>query len=203
MSLADVAVMSATVVAVVALVPQLVRLRRTRDASGVSLAWATIGAVTNVTWVAYMVSADLWAALPSAAAMSVLYALLAVVIVRAGVPLRRPLLAAGAWGLVLVIVTAAAGWPVLGIVLGVAYAVQVAPSVWAAYRTWAPRGIAPATWACTLLEAALWGVYGVAERDAALVLFAITGITASIAILARWAATRHRFEVPPAVAVPG
>lgn len=203
MSFADIAVMSATVVAVVALVPQLVRLRRTGDASGVSLAWATIGAVTNVAWVAYMVSAELWAALPSAAAMAVLYALLAVVIVRTGVPLRRPLLAAAAWGVVLLAVTVVAGWSVLGIVLGVAYAVQVAPSVWAAYRTWAPRGIAPATWACTLLESALWGLYGVAERDAALVLFAITGTTAAVAILARWAATRHRFNVSPALAVPG
>ena len=67
-----------------------------------------------------------------------------------------------------------------------------APSIWTAYRTHAPSGVAAATWALIGLEAALWGVYGIVHGDPAISAFAVIGSVAAAAILGRKFTTRHR-----------
>lgn len=193
MHLTDLAALAATVLAVGGLWPQILRLVRTGDVAGVSLTWATLGAATNVAWFAYALHEELWFAAPCTVAMVCFYSALAVVLTRHGVAARRPVAAALVWAALMAIIGGVGGWAALGVVLGVAYAVQVAPSVWSAYRTWAPSGISPATWAISVVEIALWGTYGVAQRDPAVMTFAFTGVLAGGAILARWYATRHRF----------
>lgn len=192
MDLADLAAVVASVVALVTLVPQLRRLRRTGDTAGVSLTWALLGAVTNATWAGYLVTRSLWAGTPSVGCMVVLYVALAWSLVRRGVAWRRPAVLAGCWGLFLALLAPLAGIVVLGLVLGFSYGVQVAPSVWSAYRTWAPSGVAPGTWAIALVEVSLWGLYGLGKGDVPIQVFALTGITSSSLILARWWATRRR-----------
>ena len=65
--------------------------------------------------------------------------------------------------------------------LGFAYAVQVTPAVWCAYRTRTPVGVARATWLLLALESALWSIYGAAHSDPAMLTFAAVGLTASAA----------------------
>lgn len=192
MHLPDLAALAATVLAVGGLWPQILRLVRTGDIAGVSLSWATLGVATNGAWFAYALHEELWFAAPCTVAMVCFYSALGVVLVRHGVAARRPVALALAWSVLMALIGVVGGWSALGIVLGLAYAVQVAPSVWSAYRTWAPSGISPATWAISIVEIALWGTYGVAESDPAVMTFAFTGVLAGGAILARLYTTRHR-----------
>ena len=120
---------------------------------------------------------------------------------RVGVPLARAVAAAAAWGVLLVAAAVLGGWPALGALLPLAYAVQLAPSVWAAYRTSAPTGIAGGTWVMIGVESALWSVYGVAEQDAALAFLGVSGAAGAGAILVRLGATRAARQVPVRAAV--
>ena len=65
MTLADIAVIVATILAVGSLVPQAVRLLRTRDIVGVSVLWTVLGVVTNLAWFAYALARELWAGAPA------------------------------------------------------------------------------------------------------------------------------------------
>ena len=54
-TLANIAIVAATTMTVVFLVPQMVKLIRTRDSAGVSGTWPALGFVVNVGWFLYMV----------------------------------------------------------------------------------------------------------------------------------------------------
>ena len=62
-TLANVAVVAATVGTIAFLVPQISKLIRTGDSAGVSTTWAALGLVTNVGWFAYMINQSLWVAI--------------------------------------------------------------------------------------------------------------------------------------------
>ncbi|MGH8874809.1 MAG: hypothetical protein ACRDVM_06100 [Acidimicrobiia bacterium] len=195
MTLATVAVVVATALTVAMLLPQLVKLARTGQAEGVSATWAAFGAVTNLAWTAYVASQGLWAAAPSTALVSVLYLVVLFLIVRTGRGAGRVTApAAAAWVMAMAAVLASGGWAGLGLLLGLSYGVQVTPSLWTAYRTWAPRAIAPGTWAIGAIEAVPWGYYGWFHGDRALVLFGFVGLAASVLMLARYYGTRHRWR---------
>lgn len=182
----------ATTIAVCGVVPQLRRLIRTGDAAGVSLLAATVGAATETGWVLYSVQVGLWSAVPESALMVVTNIALAMTVVRTGTPIGRSLRAAIAWLVVIAIVTIAGGMVALGALLPLAYAGQVAPAIWCAYRTWSPSGVASATWVLIGLESALWAAYGVAHGDLAITMLAGVGLAAAALILLRKFTTRHR-----------
>lgn len=189
--LADLAAYVATVLAVIALVPQIGRLRRLRTAEGVSPTWAAFGVVTNLAWLAYLSARGLWASVPASLVVSAFYGVTLHHLAHAGARLRAVAPASAAWAAMLALALAGGGWALLGLVLGVSYGVQVAPGVWTAYRTPRPRAIAPATWVTILVEALLWGLYGLFHGDVPLLLFTITAVVASGLMLARYGATRH------------
>ena len=196
MLLASTAAIAGTVLAVLALVPQMLKLYRTGLVDGVSPTWAAFGIVTNVAWTAYLAQEGLWLTVPATALVSVAYTMTFVLLIRSGVEMSTAVVAGAVWGATLAGVAAIGGWPALGIVLGLSYAVQATPSVWAAYRTPAPRGIAPGTWAIALAEGLLWGYYGWWYTDVPLMLFAVVATAGSVAMLARYGATRHRWLEP-------
>ena len=78
------------------------------------------------------------------------------------------------------------------VALGLAFGVMMFPSLWVAYRTPNPSGIAPGTWWVGIAEALLWGFYGWHHADAGVITFAITALVGSAAMLARYRATRNR-----------
>lgn len=57
---------------------------------------------------------------------------------------------------------------------------QVTPSVWTAYRTHRPTGIARGTRLLILAELFCWGIYGVHESDLQLTVLGWTGVAASV-----------------------
>ena len=83
----------------------------------------------------------------------------------------------------------------LAVALGAAYAVQVAPAVWTAWRTPVPSGIAASTWVMVVIECVLWAAYGVHHGDPATMTLGAAGVVAGVAMVARTATVRHRTPV--------
>lgn len=189
---AELAAIVATAVALASSVPQLRRTIVVGDVAGVSLSFATIGMATELAWLTYAVHGRLWSAVPEAIGMAAANAVMAHGMVRAGAARRRAVGAAMAWLVVMGLAVQLGGIAALGLVLGPAFAVQTAPSIWTAYRTHAPSGVATATWALVGVEAVLWGVYGLAHRDVGIMAFAVVGSLSTAAILGRKFSTRHR-----------
>jgi uncharacterized protein with PQ loop repeat len=186
----NVAVIVATLLAWSSLLPQIVRLVRTGDTSGISITWPAIGLVSNAAWTAYLLSQALWAATPSTAVMVVFYVVLIRALRRRGASLRQAATRGTAWAVILIAVTALGGWTVGGLVLSWSYVVQIAPAVWGVFSTRAPTGVSPSTWAIITVESALWGFYGWWFADAPVVVFGIVGTIGGSSILIRLAALR-------------
>jgi uncharacterized protein with PQ loop repeat len=181
---------AATALAAMSALPQLRRLHTTRDLAGVSLCGPAIGAVSEAGWLVYVAEVGLWSAAPEPVLMVASNVALAATICRSGGRLPHAVAAGAVWASALALVTVAGGWAALGTMLGMAYGVQMAPYVWSAFRVREPTGIAARTWIMNLVEAALWGAYGLAHGDAPIVLYAVIGTSASGAILARVALGR-------------
>jgi hypothetical protein len=176
---------SATLLAVAGVVPQVRRLARCRDLTGVSVLGPMIGLVSEITWAAYVVDAELWSAGAEPVLMLVANATLLVAALRTGGRLGGAMAAAALWAAGMTAIGLAGGWATVGTALGVAYAVQVAPCLWSAYRAAAPTGVAAAAWIANLGEGGLWAAYGASCGDHALVLVGVVESAAALAILAR------------------
>ncbi len=183
---------AAAVFAVPQFLPQLARLWRTGDAAGVSWAWAALTSVSNGGWIAYFALSRFWTALVPATSATVLAGTLAVMLGRRGGVPRKPAAVTAGWGALLILAEAAGGRAWLGTALAASFVLQVAPSVWTAYRTDRPTGISSGTWLLILAELLCWGVYGVHKSDPRLTFLGCTGVAASVLMLAR---ARHAAAV--------
>jgi uncharacterized protein with PQ loop repeat len=169
--------------------PQVRKLRATRDSAGVSWTWAALTTVSNAAWIGYFSLSRYWIALIASCSVTLLAGTLTVMLTMRGEARPRSAVMIGAWAAALAGVGIAAGRSGLGTLLAVAFAVQVAPSLWTAYRTARPAGISAGTWTLILGELASFLAYGLYESDPRLVALGCTGVTASILMLARivWA----------------
>lgn len=177
-------------------VPQLRRVRRGRIA-GVSWTWAMMTCVNNVAWVAYFTWSAQYTALIPATAAVIVSGLLAVNLAArmSSFPRRSALIVAG-WLGVMALAAVLFGRHGLGTSLAVAFFLQVAPSVWTAYRSSDISGISAGTWLLVLGELACFGLFGVVEHDWNLIALGLIGVSASLLILARVAVMSRRATTP-------
>jgi uncharacterized protein with PQ loop repeat len=188
---ADLSVIAATVLAWISLAPQIVRLARTGDPTGVSTTWPAIGLVSNAGWTFYLLSRELWAAIPSTVVMVVFYGLVLRALARTGTRLDRSWGRGVTWAALLGIAAAVGGMRGLGLMLAWSYVVQIAPAVRAVYAVGRPTGVSVATWLLIAGEAALWGFYGWWFDDLPVMIYAAVGVLGGLAIVARMAAIRR------------
>lgn len=181
----DYAPIAAAAFAVPQFLPQIAKLRATRDTAGVSWSWGALTGVNNAAWLSYFVLSRYWTALvPSCSATLAAGTLAAMLTLRGRAKLRAVVLIGG-WAALLVGAYAVAGRVGLGTLLAAAFALQVTPSIWTAYRTEHPTGIAAATWVLVLCELTCWTVFGLHRSDARLIVLGVTGVTASALMLGR------------------
>ncbi|HSJ26677.1 MAG TPA: PQ-loop domain-containing transporter [Acidimicrobiia bacterium] len=192
MTLATAVVVLATIIAWWSLIPQIRKLLRTADATGVSITWPVIGLISNAAWSAYLASQGLWPAVPSTVVMVFFYVAVIRALRRTGAPLGAALFRGVLATALLTTVFALGSWPILGLVLGWAYVPQLAPAVWAVYRIRRPTGVAVGTWTLIGVEAALWTLYGALLDDTPVVVFGGVGIVAAVWVVVRVAATVGR-----------
>jgi hypothetical protein len=109
---------------------------------------------------------------------------------RRGQAKARPAVLIGSWAALLVAGVTVAGRSGLGTLLTAAFILQVTPSIWTAYRTAHPTGVAAGTWLLILAELSCWTIFGVHQSDPRLLTLGVTGVTASALMLARIRHTR-------------
>lgn len=188
----------ATMLTVVCGWPQLRRLRRTRDVRGISFTTTTLSISSELGWLMYLTGEGLWSALPESILTIVVDVVLTIAFLRAQARWVGAAGTATAWAAVLVGAMVLGGAPAIAVALSVTYAVQLVPSVWAAWRVWCPSGVAPGSWAVRLIQSVLWGLYGFLQHDPPLLVLGAIGSAASLAVLGRVAMTRSR-AVPATV----
>jgi uncharacterized protein with PQ loop repeat len=183
---------AATAFAVPQFLPQIRKLRATHDTAGLSWSWAALTSVNNAAWLAYFALARYWTALIPSSSAALLAGTLALMLTLRGHARPRPSAAVGTWAAMLVTSYSVAGRAGLGTLLTAAFVVQVAPSVWTAYRTAYPTGVSSGTWLLILGELSCWLMFGWHESDPRLIILGGTGVTASALMLARICRTSKR-----------
>ena len=153
--LANAAVVAATAVTLLFLVPQIAKLVRTGDSAGVSTTRPAIGFASNIGWFVYFVHEALWVSLVAPLGAVARHAVTLWALARAGRPLGWSYLRGIVFVGVLVVTTVVAGWTALGMALGLSVGVMMVPTLWTAYRTANPTGISPGTWWLGIAEVAL------------------------------------------------
>jgi len=196
----DYAPIAATAFAIPQFLPQLRKLRATNDTAGVSWPWATLTSVNNAAWFAYFALSGYWAALVPASSATLLAGALAAMLARRGRAKARPAVLIGAWVALLTAAFGVAGRTGLGTLLTAAFVLQVAPSIWTAYRTERPTGISQGTWLLILGELSCWATFGLHKSDPRLIVLGFTGVAASLLMLGRIRRTTAigRSTAPPA-----
>ncbi len=166
-------------------VPQLLKLRATGDCAGVSWSWAALTAVDNAAWIAYFTLSHDWTALIPSCSVTLLAAVLTVLLTGKQQVPPHSLAVIGVWTAALAATGCVTGRVGLGTLLTAAFAVQVTPSLRAAYRTARASGISAGTWALIFGELACFLAYGLHESDPRLITLGSTGVAASTLMLAR------------------
>jgi uncharacterized protein with PQ loop repeat len=186
MSGATVLSLVASAIFLIRLLPQPVRLWRTRVAAGVSPVAAANAVTSASAWLAYGLGHGLvvvWAVSVVALVPGVWTVWL----------LRRrfgpaELLASGSVAGAFLLAGVAG---VLAAALALGVLVTAGPQVWRAVRERDLRGIAPATWCVAVADALSWGAYGVAIADHALEGYGVVLLTSAVIVLGRVAWTRR------------
>ena len=165
--------------------PQLLKLSRTSDTAGVSWSWATLTSIDNAAWLGYFLLSGYWTATVPSSAATLLAGAVAILLAARGRASLPAAILICAWAALLLSGYLVAGRAGLGGLLTVASMVQVAPSLWTAYRTARPTGVARGTWLLVFGELSCWAIYGLHRSDPRLIVLGATGITASVLMLAR------------------
>lgn len=184
----------ATAVTFVQVVPQVVRLVRLKRTEGASPAWAAIGMVINIGWTAYVIAEEFWVTIPAVLAAVISFGLVLYLLWRNGADVRVAVISGIAVGVAAVGLQLVSGWTVLGTVLGLSNGLYLGPSVYAAWRSYAPVGVAPVTWVLTGGEGILWGYYGVLVEAVPIMVYGSTAFLLAALILLRLWITRHRIR---------
>jgi len=174
--------------------PQARRLARTRRADGVSTIWVGVSLSLNAWWIAYAVSAPVWALLPVSTISFALYSFMAYVFVTSIGPSSLRGLLVGVFGLGMVPLPflVVGGWELAGVVVGLCYGLQLLPAVVAVMRTRALAGVSAATWLIAWIESFIWLVYGYVRSDTALLAAGVLGVAMTSGILIRLGVTGHQ-----------
>ncbi|MCY4517228.1 MAG: PQ-loop domain-containing transporter [Acidimicrobiaceae bacterium] len=184
----------ATAVTFVQVLPQVVRLLRLKRTEGASPAWAAIGMVINIGWIAYVIAEEFWVTIPAILAAIISFGVVLYLLWRNGADVRAAVISGIAVGVACVVLQRVAGWNDLGTVLGLSNGLYLGPSVYAAWRMYAPVGVAPLTWVLTAGEGLLWGYYGVLVEAVPIMVYGSTAFLLAALILLRLWITRHRIR---------
>lgn len=186
LSPADLLGLASAVLAFWFAVPQLVRLRRTGSAAGLSLESLANSTISLVAWTLYGVAHhSVWVVAGSLVGLPAIVATL-VIAARGGLRMRPwlPLV----WAAVLAVTTGVdllAGTTALDVVLGCSILWFVAPAAVTAWRSADVSGIAWQTWALLGLEGLVFGVFGLVADVGADRVYGVAALAGTALVLSR------------------
>nr|WP_246314155.1 SemiSWEET family transporter [Kineococcus aurantiacus] len=167
-------------------VPQVVRLVRDPDATGLSYSSAVLGALASGTWLSYGAvlrdPAQLVANVPG-----FLCAVVTVVLAarRLGLRLAPAVVALVAWAPLLAGALAVGGVGLVGALGTVVSLVKMLPQIRTVVRREPLHGLAPATFVLTQVSGGLWAVYGAATGQWSVVVCSVVTVVLAGVVLAR------------------
>jgi uncharacterized protein with PQ loop repeat len=165
-------------------IPQILKLRRTKDTAGLSTHWALLTSINNAAWFGYFAASRYWAALIPSTSAALLGGCLGIMLNQRHKLARRDRAMIGTWAIVLS-AAASINRHLLGMLLTAGFLIQVIPAVLMAYRTREPTGIARGTWRLVLAELSCWAMFGAAKRDGPLIVLGATGVISALLMLNR------------------
>lgn len=183
-----------TAIGLVRALPQLLRLLRARDARGVSVDTAGTSSVVSGAWTTYGLLTGQAAVAAASGASAVMFGAVTVVALRFGRRLGE-MRTTAVWLLTLLVVALAGGAGGLGVLLPVSVLVANLPQLLVAWREPDLTGLSLGTWMLSVLEAAVWGAYGLLAGDQSILVYGTLQLTTSGAIVGLRLAKRGR-EAP-------
>lgn len=181
--------------------PQISKLRRTGDSSGLSLESSALTCVNNAAWIVYFVDARYWTAIVPIGSVVIMTAYLSTQLLGRASLARSSVAIAGFWCASLMLARVLGGPIALRSLLTVAFIVQVTPSLWKAFKVEQPTGLSLGTWRLVFAEMACWLIFGFSIGDHALFILGLTGVAASTAMMWRAHGVARR-PFPPTSSVP-
>ena len=170
--------LAGTVIGIIRAVPQLVRLLRAREAHGVSLDSAATSSVVSFGWASYgLLTGQLYVSLATGSS-GFIFALIALFAVRFGRSVKE-LKVAPFWAVVLLLAGAFFGKTGLGIMLPVSVLAANIPQLWVAYREGNLTDLSLGTWALSIADGLVWGIYSLIQQDFSIMVFAAFQLTTS------------------------
>jgi uncharacterized protein with PQ loop repeat len=180
-SLVNAVGLAATVAFLCELVPQPVRILRTRSLAGLSVVGTGVYFVTEVAWVTYGITTGLWAVLVTAVAATVLSGMQLVLVW----PKRE---ATDMWWMVLWAVSLSIGVAlgVVGALLVLGVLVGLGPQAWAVWKAPVPHGVSILRWVLSGTSGSLWFSFGLLTGELPLVVSGLVGMSCAVLALSRF-----------------
>ncbi|WP_432495304.1 SemiSWEET family transporter [Kineococcus auxinigenes] len=173
-------------------VPQILRLLRSPDASGLSFSSSVLGMLGAGTWLTYglllMDPAQLVGNVPGLGCAAVTVVLAAR---RLGLPLRHAGTAVAAWVPIVAAAQLLGGATLVGALATAVSLVRMVPQVRTAFGSGSLAGLAPGTFVLTQLSATLWTVYGAATGQPSVVVCSVVSAVLAGVVLSRRLPPRH------------
>ncbi|WP_432564278.1 SemiSWEET family transporter [Kineococcus sp. SYSU DK003] len=179
--------LAAAALGIVTGVPQILRLLKSTDASGLSYSSAVLGVLASGTWLTYglllLDPAQLVANVPGLGCAVVTVVLAAH---RLGLRLSTAAVATAAWVPVVAGAFALGGVVLVGMVATAVSLVKMLPQVRTVLRREPLGGLSPATFFLTQVSATMWTVYGLATAQTSVVVCsAVSAVLAGVVLSRR------------------
>lgn len=187
----------ATVVGCSFLVPQLVRLVRFRDPSGVSTSAAAMGVIQTGSWVVYGLGTGAGAvAVPASLALPQYVGVVLLSATTARARWRALALVSFAGSIVVTVTVASAWWGPgpwagLGVIVTVAVLWQYLPAVTGAFGADGTFGLSASTWVLIGTNGLVWAGYGAITNAWAVAAYGLVLVSATAAVLSAIARDRR------------
>jgi uncharacterized protein with PQ loop repeat len=173
--------LAATVAFLCELVPQPVRILRTRSLAGLSVVGTGVYFVTEAAWVTYGITTGLWAVLVTSVAATVLSGLQLVLVWSKREPTDVWWMAIWGASLALGVV-----FGVVGALLVLGVLVGLGPQAWAVWKAPVPHGVSVLRWALSGTSGSLWFSFGLLTGELPLVVSGLVGMSCAVLALSRF-----------------
>lgn len=159
-----------TAVGLIRAIPQLVRLLRAREAFGVSLDSAATSSIVSFGWAAYGVLTDQLYVSLATGSSGLIFAIITLFALRFGRS-SREFKVAPFWFIILLLAGLLFGKSGLGIMLPISVLAANTPQLWVAYKEGNLTDLSLGTWALSITDGLVWGVYSILKQDYSIMVF--------------------------------
>ncbi len=159
-----------TAVGLIRAIPQLVRLLRAREAFGVSLDSAATSSIVSFGWAAYGVLTDQLYVSLATGSSGLIFAIITLFALRFGRS-SREFKVAPFWFIILLLAGILFGKSGLGIMLPISVLAANTPQLWVAYKEGNLTDLSLGTWALSITDGLVWGVYSILKQDYSIMVF--------------------------------